>query len=383
MARCTMLLLVILSLLSANAMAGPTETAAQAKAALAAGNSTLAASLFEEIVSLHPDSPQAPNAALKRAYLALRLDEPNPDDLFLRAATRYSTTQQAADALRRLGYISQSKGELDAAQDYFNQAADHPRQSEIGRAESLVHYAFLDVSKYFAAGLPDKPGCDGKSAVPPERKAEAADRLEQARVKFNAATNRMGVSPRTAVYASFAQAGIGETYILEQRWADAENAYRAGLELSAKLPSPLEALLHHGLGIALQRQARLPEALEELDAALRLASTRGGFLGSGISTSKINADAACVKSMILISQKKPDEAVAVLSQVLEEYAQNRPTRVAPDEWFARVAGWRVIALSRAGRLAERNAALRDMLAKYAGTQAAAVAATWMQKHGWG
>lgn len=383
MVRCTMLLLVILSLLSATAMAGPTETAAQAKAALVAGNSTLAASLFEEIVSLHPDSPEAPNAALRRAYLALRLDEPNPGDLFVRAATRYPATEQAADALRRLGYISQSRGELDAAQDYFNQAADHPMQSEIGRAESLVHYAFLDVSKYFAAGLPDKPGCDGKSTVPPERQAEAADRLEQARAKFNAATNQMGVSTRSAMYASFAQAGIGETYILEQRWADAENAYRAGLELSDKLPSPLEALLHHGLGIALQRQARLAEALEESDLALNLASSNGRFGGSGISPSKIKADAACVKGRILISQNRPDEAVAVLSQVLDEYSENRPTKAAPDEWFARVAGWRVIALSRAGRIAERDAALHDMLTKFAGTQAAGVAATWMEKHGWG
>lgn len=126
------LTLIILSSLASTAVAGPAELFTQASAELKAGNDSRASTLFEQIVTEFPASPQAPTAALRRAYLALRLKEPHPDDLFLRVTARYGESAEAADALRRLGYIKQGQGDLDAAQDFFKQAVSHPRQSDKG-----------------------------------------------------------------------------------------------------------------------------------------------------------------------------------------------------------------------------------------------------------
>ena len=363
--------------------AGPVDLHTQAKSALAEGNCTLAAKLFDQILSNYPSSFEAPDAALKRGYLAVRMGEMHPEDLFARVVSAYPATYEAANATKRLAYYEERAGRLDSAQQMFLQASASGALGAKENAECLVHYAYLDVSKYFAAGLPDRPNCDGSSAIPAGREAEAASRLNAARAKFTSAVESLATDPETAPYAAFAQAGIGETYILEQRWHEGEDAYRAGIDARGEVPQALRALLHHGLGICLMRCRRTDEALAELSLALEDSVGAAPQLsGATVSLQKVRADAACVKAMILLGQRQYGEATDMLDGILTELTTSGIPTGETREWVGRVAAWRVVALHRAGRDTDRDSALSTLLDSYAGTDAARRAASWARQCGW-
>ena len=378
--RCVIMLGLIFAMAGVS-NAGPVDLASQAANALREGDSALAARLFEEIVTVYPASSEAPRAALRRAYLGLRQQETDSEGLFVRVTAMFSQSTQAADALRRLGYVKQRQGNLEAAQSYFWLAASHPRQTKKGKADSLVNWAYTDISKYFGAGLPDKPKSDGTSAVPSDGRIEATQRLEAARTKFNLVVNTLGNDPDTAAYASFAQAGIGETYILEQQWEEAENAYRAALDNHGKLPAPLKALAHHGLAISYKHSCDFVAALLEDQLALENAHRGQAFLGA--SSDLIRAEATSVTAVLLMGKQQYAEAVDLLTSTLMELTAAGATAGDLREALARVAAWRVIALHRAGLTMERDAALQDVLRTFPATEAADKALGWSLKYGWG
>ncbi|HET6453159.1 MAG TPA: tetratricopeptide repeat protein [Armatimonadota bacterium] len=331
-----------------------------------------AADLFDRIVRDFPQSAEAPEASLRRAYLAIRLGEPDPQKLFEKTLASYPDTSKAADALRRLGYFSQSNGNLDEAQGYFLQAANHPDQTQAGQAQSLVNYAFLDISKYFKVGLPESADFAGNSLVPADRKEEAEQRLVSAREKLESVASDLGHNASTASYAAFAKAGIGETYILEQRWTEAEQVYRSAITDYSGLHPKLQALLHLGRGVALRRLGKATAARQELGEALDCArlAEQSQEQFPWISLGQVKAEAANVYALTTFCSQPPLEAAIVLTQVYQDLTSSGIPQDETREWVARVAAWRVIALGRAGKLSERNEAMKDLFQLFPGTKAA-------------
>lgn len=69
------------------------------------------------------------------------------------------------------------------------------------KAISLIHWAFIDISKYFADGFPDRPKFDGTFLVLQSRATERTQRLEAARQKLNSVLYSIQGDARLAAYS--------------------------------------------------------------------------------------------------------------------------------------------------------------------------------------
>jgi superkiller protein 3 len=114
--------------------------------------------------------------------------------------------------------------------------------------------AALDAAEKYAALKPNT--AEGHNMV--GRAALGAAKYEQAEQAFK----KVLAADSKHCYA---MANLGKTYLATQRWKDAENVLN-----DASKCAPRMAVVYEGLGFALQKQKRLPEAIEQYDKALQI-----------------------------------------------------------------------------------------------------------------
>ena len=99
----------------------------------------------------------------------------------------------------------------------------------------------------------------------------------------------------------YAMVNLGKTFIVQQRWADAESILK-----EAASCAPRMAVVHESLGYSVQKQKRLDEAIGHYENALAIKPSRS--VEQAIATCRTNLEVEQHNSEVAQLEKAQDEA---------------------------------------------------------------------------
>ncbi len=210
--------------------------------ALKANDIIAAKASFADVLERAPQSQEAATAGLRLAYLGLReKDRQTAEAFFLRVTKQTPTSPEAAEALQRLGYLAFRDRNPALALERFDASAAHaaatPRLAEASRTLA----GFSLVSSYWRS-----------------RDTTFLAKAEQRFAAVRTAALDTGAGARAKI-------GLGETFLLRGRGAEAQRAYEEAL--SSETGSPyLTGVARFGVGCSLYQQGLWPAAAAALAA---------------------------------------------------------------------------------------------------------------------
>jgi len=185
-----------------------------------------------------------------------------------------------------------------------------------------------------------------------------------ARQRLEEGSQWLKSQPGFGANAALCQAGIAESYLWEQRPAEAETSYRLILTgFGEDIPVPLQMLARHGLAISLFRQLKQEEALEQLVLVSSLVEQKPEGMFS-IPIDFIRFDSGVLRAMILQRLGRSVEALAAIEPFAGE-AEREAYKNAPMLWVgAQALIQQGHTLSRLHRIPEAVATLQKVIELY-------------------
>ena len=231
------------------------------------GDERYAATVLERVVRL---DPQAVLPRLEWAEALMSLREPALVEALLApiAARVDAEAERRPDSAARFyrirGNVATRAGRVEDALVQYERA--------IGHAPTDLGLRGLVVSMYRSRG-DDRAAARHLVAAASLRPGDADLRMEAGRAllglgRFEEAEREFRVALHIDLYAVSAWTGLGEALAGQERWADAEEVVRGGLQLA-----PDSSPLHELLGDALLGGGRAKEALVWYTRAAALAGT--------------------------------------------------------------------------------------------------------------
>lgn len=165
---------------------------------------------FMRAASAFPDSPEAPEALLRVAYLRDKQGQDTTE--WATIAEKYPDSREAAEALHCLGHLALRTNDPDAAIRKFDASAAHPLVDSVLAQDSLTEAGYACVSRYW------------QTAEMSMIKA-AVERFTSARDK--------AADPELTMKAML---GLGESYLICGYSAQAVDTYSKLLALDPKDP---------------------------------------------------------------------------------------------------------------------------------------------------
>ena len=245
------------------------------------GDLAQAAAALNQLLTEFPNSPKAPGAQLKLAYLKVKTTPTSTQDLlnaFSLVRTKYGSSPEAGEALARIGYLhSKNKQTTQAIEEFSTFVRDHPAHplaAEAQRTLGNLYLRNLDLDKAEAAfdAVGSIPGAEPALVEKASMQSGFVKIMRYYATKDKAhLTNAITAlsaldSAANADVRAQAKLGICEaTLLLHNPW-EAHDKYKAAVPLCS---SPyLHGIAMYGVAISSQETGEMLQAVSEYDAFL-------------------------------------------------------------------------------------------------------------------
>lgn len=338
------------------------DAMARGDAATKAGDIAGAEAIYSAIVENAPNSPSAPEAMAHVGALQYKANRRTEAmDTYKALVQRYPDTSEAATVSYRMGAEHMHNNRLQDSQDAFAAAAANKHISDLNRGRALLQVGFVDMMKYFAAEYWNRAH-DGSPILVRPLDGDRDQYLASALTQFET-TRKLYAAGKTPGIVAVADAAMGEIYLLSQKPALAEEAYRKVLSENGPIPDKLANLAQYGLGQALYGQDNLEGALDQFDQALSKFAP-GGEYGFGVAPVQTKADLHAWKVLSLYGLKRFDEALSAAREgkaALEEDA-------ALSDQAASMELWEGLILCQMGKTDDGLTVMRNVITEHKGTR---------------
>ena len=280
-----------------------------------AGDLAGAAELFDQLLQEYPESPKAPGAQLKLAYIKLKTSPDSTQeiiDAFSLVRSRYASSLEAGEALVRIGYLNSKTDANQAISDFGTFLASYPGHSLTAPVlESLgrLYLRNLELEKAEAA-------FDKVKTVPNVSAAIADEAALQSGfvkiMKFYASEDRSYLAAAIIVLSNLtssslakvrarADLGIAEATLLLGKYVEAREKYASAAQTYADDPY-FRGIALYGAAFSSQEAGRMDQAIT--DYAALLAAQPGATLAEKDAAWKAAALASISPSVQIRVQKE-------------------------------------------------------------------------------
>ena len=264
--------------------------------------------IFASVASDAATSPRAPEAMMVLGALHCKTgDRVTGMQVYKALVEKYPDTSEAATVQYRIASEAMRTLHLRDAQDAFRAAAENKSISALGRGRCLLQVGFADMKKYFADEYWDRDASGLPVLVRPGLMGDRNPYLDSAKEQFQRVRVSFGKNQNPEISA-IAEAAIGEAYLLSEKPAVAEAAYRNVLDNYGPVSSKLTNLAQYGLGQALYGQGNLEDALQQFDLALS-EFIPGDEYGFAVAPATAKADLHAWKVLTVYGLQRFDEAL--------------------------------------------------------------------------
>ncbi len=255
-----------------------------------AGDLAGAKDSLNQLLEQYPASPKAPAAQLKLAYIKIRTSPESTGEIlnaFSLVRTKYPSSQEAAVALVRIGYLHSKTDTLQAIADFtafLSSYPDHQLAAEIQQSLGRLYLRTLELDKAEAA-FDKAVNIGGAPTAVAEEAALQSGFVKimkyyasKGRSHLAAAIDALSalVSSSSVKIRARADLGVAEAMLLQGQRTDARERYGAAAQTYAGLPY-FRGVALYGVACCSQQAGQLDTAL--LDYAAFLAAQQGSTLG--------------------------------------------------------------------------------------------------------
>ncbi len=246
-----------------------------------AGELAGATVLLNQLLEEYPDSPKAPAAQLKLAYVKIKT---NPEstaeivDAFSLVRTKYPASGEAAEALARIGYLHCRSDKARAVSDFAGFLLSYPKHRlaphvEQSLARLYLRQGELDRAEQAFDNVKDTPGISAALADEAALQSGFVKIMKFYKSKDKShltaaidALGKLGSSSRMNVRAR-ADLGVAEATLLLRNREEAHAKYAAAAETYSGQPY-FRGIALYGTAFSSQEAGKLDQAIDEYNAFL-------------------------------------------------------------------------------------------------------------------
>jgi len=303
----------------------------QAYTTLRSGNNAMARLLFESVIELFPESPEAAESLFRLAHLDIR--------------ERY----------------------FDDAQQRFEQVIKHPSAHPDFVARAKLQLGFVDIMKFFTRRWWRREAGREEQMIELSGR-EAWQHLEKAKSTLEAVASEYANKNNTVV--AVAKLGIGEIYLLQKQPRLAERIYWEIVRKWGVKELPLLLLAHYGIGVAKVAQSDEENAIGHFQWVVQNFSIGGVLENMVFVPPDFKVKARLWKVNCWVANGQKDDAL-LEAQIAEQEGRELLMKVTLENhrqslrrWIAKARLWQGALLREIGRNQEAEKILLDTVAEF-------------------
>lgn len=305
---------------------------------------------------------------LQQAYTTLRSgDNATARLLFESVIELFPESPEAAESLFRLAHLDIRERYFDDAQRHFEQVVKHPSAHPDFVARAKLQLGFVDIMKFFTCRWWRRE-TGGEERMVELSKQEAWQHLERAKSTLEAVASEYTTKDSTVV--AVAKLGIGEIYLLQKQPRLAERIYWEIVRKWGAKELPLLLLAHYGIGIAKVAQDDEENALEHFQWVIQNFSVGGVLENMVFVPPDLKVKARLWKVNCWMANGQKDKALSE-AQVAEQEGRALLAKTNLEihrqnlrRWITRARLWQGALLREIGRNQEAEKILLDTISEF-------------------